>query len=277
MSQSSKQHFAQQLTQLQFDNEPQNCWHNIQRGLAAVCQEAFSPETDQPFDYWWHKSFELLSGRQICISHIHFDGKEQDEYIELSNKGPAIIDLSGWRLNAGNDGQDFTFAHASLIQPKQNIKIYTKQNEGYSFNSKRPIWNNKGDTGLLFDTKGELISSRVYGNKAHSEVAISHIEYDGVQKRTEGDEFIEIANLGRHRVDIGGWAISAGNKQDFHFPQRATINPFASVRVYTNMHHPQTGGFSFDSPRAIWNNKGDKGQLLDQNGIQVSEYRYGSL
>jgi hypothetical protein len=121
---------------------------------------------------------------------------------------------------------------------------------------------------------GSAATTETGGNK--SSVVISHIEYDGKAGRSEADEYIEIRNQGSLPVDISGWRVSAGNVgQDFHFPSATVIKPQQILRVYTNEVHPETGGFSFGSVRAIWNNRGDIGLLFDRSGAEVSRWAYG--
>jgi len=110
-------------------------------------------------------------------------------------------------------------------------------------------------------------------------IVIADIFFDGLEKTTEGDEFIEIANTGTDTGDISGWRVNADDKgQDFIFPEGTTLAPGASFRVYTNMTDLSTGGFSFGSKRAIWNNKqGDIGHLFDASGKEVDEFGYGPM
>ena len=106
-------------------------------------------------------------------------------------------------------------------------------------------------------------------------IAISDIFYDGLEKTTEGDEYIEITNTGTTPGDISGYRINAGDKgQDFIFPENTILSPGAAYRVYTNMTDLSTGGFSFGSKKAIWNNAGDVGVLFAANGTKVDEFEY---
>lgn len=105
-------------------------------------------------------------------------------------------------------------------------------------------------------------------------VVISYVFYDGEVYRTEDDEYAVITNTGNAPQNLGGWLLNAGDPyQDFRFPNY-TLNPGASVRVYTNEVHPETDGFSFGIGRAIWNNQGDCGELYNSAGGNVSEYCY---
>jgi hypothetical protein len=83
-------------------------------------------------------------------------------------------------------------------------------------------------------------------SKKEPEIVIADIFYDGIEKTSEGDEYIEIANIGTAPGDISGYRINADDKgQDFTFPEETILQPDASYRVYTNLTDLSTGGFSF--------------------------------
>jgi len=105
-------------------------------------------------------------------------------------------------------------------------------------------------------------------------VVIDQVYYDGQVSRIESDEYAVIINTGDAPINIGGWRLNAGDDgQNFVFPS-AELAPGQSVRVYTNEHHPDSGGFSFGQGSAIWNNSGDCGYLYDSTGAQVDDYCY---
>ena len=112
---------------------------------------------------------------------------------------------------------------------------------------------------------------------ARPNVVISDLLYDGRVARSEADEYVELTNQGTAHTDISGWTISAGRSgQDFFFPAGTVLGSGQTIRVYTNQEHPETGGFSFKSRRAIWNNKGDVAHLFNAAGTEVSTLAYGS-
>lgn len=90
---------------------------------------------------------------------------ESDEYAEIANVGTAAVNVAGWRLNAGNPGQDFVFP-AFELQPGQACRVYTNENHpehcGFSFGSGKALWSNKGDCGYLYDASGVEVSRRCY-------------------------------------------------------------------------------------------------------------------
>ncbi|WP_433272941.1 choice-of-anchor K domain-containing protein [Actinosynnema sp. CS-041913] len=95
---------------------------------------------------------------------------QSDEYVEIVNRGSAPGDISGWVLGADDAGQDFTFPPGTVLQPGQRIRIYTNEihpeSGGFSYGSKRPIWNDQGDSAKLRDTNGNLVSKFGYGKAA---------------------------------------------------------------------------------------------------------------
>ncbi len=239
--------------------------------------QAKEAESKQPeFENWWQCCFELLAPLQVRISNVHYMGSDHvPEHIEVVNDGPASIDVSGWTISAGDEKQEFVFPDLFVLQPGQAFKIYTGVSEGLSFGfKKKQIWNNKGDTGILFNPQRKAISTWSYGTAAHQFIDISHIEYDGKESRTEADEYVKVTNNNHHWLDVSGWTLKSNKNQTFTFPENSYIPPYNNIRVYTNQIHTESGGYSFGHPTAIWNNKGDKAVLSDANGKQVSEYEY---
>lgn len=106
---------------------------------------------------------------RVVISYIFFDGVvprvESDEYAMITNQGGSPVNLGGWRLNAGNPGQDFVFPGYELL-PGASCRVYTNEHHpdycGFSYRSGQALWNNNGDCGYLFDASGALVSEYCY-------------------------------------------------------------------------------------------------------------------
>ena len=107
----------------------------------------------------------------VLIECIFFDGliprSEADEYVQIANSGSISVDLSGWRLVDTSDGTpEFTFPFYNL-DPGASIRVYTDEVHaewgGFSFNRGTPIWANADpDVASLFDSQGQLVSTRTY-------------------------------------------------------------------------------------------------------------------
>ena len=284
MDRFNKNSFLDSLPDLQFSSDVQTSWNDLELGVMNYAKELHQKRIDNgiagsAFNDWWSSCCELIANRQILISDVNFDGTHDDsdcqEYIELVNIGPLVIELSNWRINAGNDGQDMLFPKGSLIYPNSSLRVYTNKAGALSFNSRKSVWNNRGDKAFLYDQYGVLISTWLYGRKAHKDIAITQIFFDGKEKYTELDEYVEVANLDRYWIDLSGWKLIAGNNAEYIFPLGSKLKPNSKLRVYTNYLDEVTGGYSFESNKAIWNNKSGLGTLKDYRGETVSEYSYG--
>jgi endonuclease YncB( thermonuclease family) len=105
----------------------------------------------------------------VVISAIFFDGtkgrQEPDEYAQITNQGGTTVNLTGWRLNADDPGQDFWFPSFDL-QPGQSCRVYTNESHpetcGFSFSSGQALWANSGECGHLFNAQGVEVSTYCY-------------------------------------------------------------------------------------------------------------------
>ena len=109
-----------------------------------------------------------------------------------------------------------------------------------------------------------------------SDVQITYIFYDGIVPYVESDEYVEITNLGDEPRDLSDWLLMDFSDAGpwFTFPSYI-LSSSESIRVYTNEYHPESGGFSFGHPGAIWNNTDpDVAALYNAEGQLVSNKSY---
>jgi hypothetical protein len=107
----------------------------------------------------------------VVIRCIFYDGTvprtEADEYVEIENQGLYPVNLQGWVLRDITDGSpSFTFP-SFVLHPGQRIRVYTNQVHpewgGFSFQSRRPIWDNTTpDVAALLDPSGREVSRKSY-------------------------------------------------------------------------------------------------------------------
>ncbi|KAL7564040.1 hypothetical protein ACA910_006948 [Epithemia clementina (nom. ined.)] len=110
-------------------------------------------------------------------------------------------------------------------------------------------------------------------------VNIADINFDGKVPTVESDEYVVVYNGSKTApVDISGYSIyvaTTGTQgPTFVFPKDTILKPGGSFRVYTNEIHKETGGFSFGSGKAIWNNRGGLAVMKDASGKKICEYKY---
>ncbi|WP_233402618.1 lamin tail domain-containing protein [Marinomonas transparens] len=249
---------------------------NVIRYEVSAAHKNTNQASQPSLNAFWQKLNTLQINSQIVISHLQYDGVEPlDEYVELCNKSDLVVDLSGWQLEAGLPDQLFVFPEGYLMHPQQTVRVYTDSSSELSFHSKKPIWNNSGDCGLLKTPDGELVCQWAYRNNAHADVSISHIHVDGKEHRSEGDEFVELTNMGLSHLDISHWTLVAQrNHTSFEFPSKTVLGPHQTFRVYTNKADCGEGQYSINSRAAIWNNQGGACLLCDDTGREVSTYKY---
>ncbi|WP_157617541.1 lamin tail domain-containing protein [Vibrio mexicanus] len=233
--------------------------------------------SNQDLDKAWKVLNALQAKTQVGIGCVFYRGEPDplDEYVEICNRGLLTVDISGWRIQAGSPDQEYIFPEHSKISPFETIRLDTRGTTEHSFNSNTPIWNNRGDVATLMDESGEQIASWVYGGKGHECVLISDLFYDGLEKRSEGDEYIELSNTSNSHVDLAGWRIECiRNGSNFVFPPQSTLEPNTSCRVYTNKPLLVRNEYSFNSPTAIWNNQSGGAKLVDYHDREVSSFHY---
>lgn len=236
-----------------------------------------SPMNRLQADEYWQKFNKLQALSQVQIEDIDFKGNPQplDESVTIRNRGGLIIDISGWRIQAGSPQQVYIFPEDTFIFPNDSICIDTQGRTEHSFNTNRPIWNNRGDTGTLFDDEGQTISTLSYGDNANRKILISYMNFDGKEHRNEGDEFVEISNVSDEDAMLSGWRLEAKtNNSVFHFPEGTKLEAYTTLKVYTNKADLQRNEYSFNSPKAIWNNSRGGCTLINYRDNEVSSYQY---
>jgi len=122
------------------------------------------------------------------------------------------------------------------------------------------------------DTNPPAGNAEVQDNKT---VQITGLNANGKKGSAEPDEYVEITNNGTQPVDITDWTLLDTSGSDVYKWESYVLQPQASIRVYTNEVHDDSGGFSFNSLQAIWRNAGDVAELDDADGQLVSRFAYG--
>ena len=111
---------------------------------------------------------------------VHY---KDEEYVELRNDNDLPIDLAGWVLRDKNDAdQAFTFAEGTELKGGSTTKVFTAPGHKQSFESKRPIWNDKGDVAELLTADGKVVSTFAYGSYAEDAGDSETAEGEGSKK-----------------------------------------------------------------------------------------------
>ena len=127
------------------------------------------------------------------------------------------------------------------------------------------------DTLDIFQPPKDLVISEVYPNPATGDAGDTN--GDG-GRHTYQDEFVEVANLGEHPIDIGGYFLGDDDvplKKLFRFPDNTMLNPQA-VAVLFGGGDMSVGGWIFADDGRIGDglsNGGDTVQLLAPDGNTI--------
>ena len=98
----------------------------------------------------------------LAVTRVEPDppGRDEDdlngEWVELVNRGPDPIDLSGWAIR--DDTSSHRFALSGSIAPGASLTVRTgsgRSGDGQVFlHSPSPVWSNRTDTVLVIDPAG---------------------------------------------------------------------------------------------------------------------------
>jgi len=110
------------------------------------------------------------AGKNIAISIVHAEAEGDDrqnlhdEFIVIENQGNTPIDFTGWTvLDESNHRYlfpSFTLSAKAKVTLRTGLGKNTKSE--IFWGSRRPIWNNNGDTIFIKDAEGSLILIYVY-------------------------------------------------------------------------------------------------------------------
>ena len=214
---------------------------------------------------------------RVLVSHPQWTTRRLGELARNREK----IRISGWLLMDPEHPDQIGKTRGTIWEIHPIMQI-----ESYSLTGWKPLDN--GSTGVssapavaqtippvaVVETATMPPASdiEVQDNKS---VRIGTIFFDG-NKRNEPDEYVEIVNNGREPVDITDWELQDTTGKTEYKWESYILQPGAMIRVYTNETHPDTGGFSFGSRSATWNNSGDVAELYDADQQLVSRYAYGN-
>lgn len=135
----------------------------------ATSGRSTAPAPTEPAPQPTPESAPVAGSGQLVIDYIFYDGlekrREGDEYAVIKNVGNTSVNLAGWRLNAGDRGQDFRFP-SYVLEPGASCRVYTDEIHaehcGFSFGRNSAVWNNSGDCGLLYNSMGQLADEYCY-------------------------------------------------------------------------------------------------------------------
>ena len=103
--------------------------------------------------------------RSVSISYIQYCGA--DEYVRLTNRGPAKVDLSDWWIRSAYGGQEYIVAPDIALAPYESLYVHS----GADAAERMPwhlvwrrgyVWNDTGDKVQLFDSADRIADEWEY-------------------------------------------------------------------------------------------------------------------
>lgn len=105
-------------------------------------------------------------------------------------------------------------------------------------------------------------------------VADIHPDAAGNDHDNLNDEYIEFKNTGDQSLDLTDWTVADEVDHTYRFPTGFTLDPGATVTLYTGSGDDTASELYWGSGSAIWNNGGDTIIVKDDTGNIVFKHEY---
>ncbi|MFB6155676.1 MAG: lamin tail domain-containing protein [Haloferacaceae archaeon] len=96
----------------------------------------------------------------------------------------------------------------------------------------------------------------------------------GNDNENPNGEYLVFRNDGDRPLSLGGWTVSDRAGHEYAFPQHASLDPGASLTLYSGTGTDGPGELYWGGTGAVWNNGGDTVTVRDANGTVVLETSY---
>jgi len=111
--------------------------------------------------------------------------------------------------------------------------------------------------------------------RENASIEIQHVQADapGNDHESLDEEFVELANPSNRTVDVAGWQLSDRAGYTYTL-DNATIPPNGTLRVHTGHGEDNATHVYWGRDSAVWNNDGDRVELVDARGRLVDAFEY---
>lgn len=201
------------------------------------------PEADPPGpESDGQEAPEPVAGAEsVILNEIVSDGGSPDDWVELTNNGTEPVDLSGWYLLDEDDTKEPSeFVGGTVIAPGEYL-VVDRDELGFGLG--------KGDEVRLFAPTSELVDSAAWPADTHAapslqrcadgtgEFVLSTITTKGAanscaapvvihETSSQGEDFVELRNLGDETVDLGGYVVKDSDDDHAHeIPAGTMVEP----------------------------------------------------
>jgi micrococcal nuclease len=98
----------------------------------------------------------------------------------------------------------------------------------------------------------------------------------GDDNENPNGEYLVFRNDGDDSLSLDGWSVSDEAGHEYTFPPNTTLEPGATLTLYSGSGTDGPGERYWGASGAIWNNGGDTVTVRDASGTVVLESRYGA-
>jgi micrococcal nuclease len=113
---------------------------------------------------------DVVAGAEVVISEIRFDAEGDDnqnlndEWVRITNRGDAPVDLTGWVLKDTSATHRYRFPSGFVLDTGASVTVRTgcgtdSATDLHWCNEGSAVWNNSGDTAFLLDPSGGIVDA----------------------------------------------------------------------------------------------------------------------
>jgi len=196
-----------------------------------------------------------------------------DEWVDIENRSGASVDMAGWAVEdaAGNRYEfpsDFSLAAGDTVRLHSGDGTDSDTDLYWGDDY---IWNNDGDTCLLYADTGDLVQRYEY--PAPYSLSVPDLSLSG---ETLNDEYVDIKNDGSGVLDMSGYTLADAADNTYTFPDSFTLGAGDTVRVHTGEGTDTTTDLYWGRSSGVWNDDGDTASVFDDNDRLAAEKSAGT-
>jgi endonuclease YncB( thermonuclease family) len=192
-----------------------------------------------------------------------------DEWVDFENRGGTSVDMAGWAVEDAA-GNHYDFPSDVSLAAGDTVRLHSGSGTDSSTDlywGDDYIWNNDGDTCLLYDDAGEVIERYEY--PAPYSVSVPEISLSG---DTLNDEYVDLTNDGSTLLELSGWTLEDEAGYTYAFPDSFTLGAVDTVRVHTGDGTDTATDLYWGRGTGVWNDDGDTAYVYDEDErLAVSE------
>lgn len=196
-----------------------------------------------------------------------------NEWVDFENVDGESVDMAGWAVE-DEAGNHYDFPSDFSLEAGDTVRLHSgdgTDSDTDLYWGDDYIWNDDGDTCLLYDDAGELVQKYTY--PAPYSLSIPDMSLSG---DTLNDEWVDVRNDGSSVLDMSGYTLQDEAGNTYTFPDSFTLHPDSTVRVHTGDGTDTMTDLYWGRDSGVWNDDGDTASVHDDNERLAAEKSAGS-